>query len=74
VTPRPTFNPAANSSVPASQRISIADSTPGATIYWVSGPVGTKPTISSTVYAAPISFGSLGTYSPFGGGCPVGDP
>ena len=48
----PSFNPAAGAYTGA-QQVSIADATPGATIYYTTN--GTTPTTSSTKYTVPIA-------------------
>jgi hypothetical protein len=63
VTPPPTFNPVAGSSVSPPQGIILTDSAVGAVIYYASGPQGTVPTTSSTVYTGPVLAGSLSTTS-----------
>jgi hypothetical protein len=66
VTPAPMFNPPVGNPVSASQTIAIADSAPGAVIYYASGPQGTVPTTRSAVYFSPIPVGSLYTSSSSG--------
>jgi hypothetical protein len=54
----PTFSPAAGPYT-ASQSVTIASTTPGATIYYTTN--GTAPTTASTVYATPITVASTET-------------
>ena len=54
----PTFSPAAGTYTSA-QTVTIADSTPGATIYYTIN--GTTPTTSSAVYAGPVNVSSTET-------------
>ncbi|MEA2543418.1 MAG: hypothetical protein QOH35_4784 [Acidobacteriaceae bacterium] len=49
----PAFNPASGTSFASTLRVSIADSTPGATIYDTTN--GSTPTTSSQVYSGPIT-------------------
>ena len=54
----PTFSPAAGTFT-STQSVTIADTTPGATIYYTTN--GTTPTLSSPVYGGAISVGSTTT-------------
>jgi len=58
----PTFSPAAGVYT-TPQTVTIADSTPGATIYYTTN--GTTPTTSSTVYSGPITVSSTETLEAF---------
>jgi Chitobiase/beta-hexosaminidase C-terminal domain/FG-GAP-like repeat len=49
----PTFSPASGTTFATSLSVSIADSTPGATIYYTTN--GSAPTTSSSVYSGPIT-------------------
>jgi hypothetical protein len=49
----PTFTPASGTSFTNSLSVSIADSTPGATIYYTTN--GSTPTTTSSVYSSPIA-------------------
>jgi hypothetical protein len=55
----PTFNPVSGTTFSSTLSVSIADSTPGATIYYTTN--GTTPTTSSTVYSGPISLSATTT-------------
>ena len=55
----PTFSPASRTSFSSTLSVSIADTTPGATIYYTTN--GTTPTTSSSVYSGPIAVSATTT-------------
>jgi hypothetical protein len=55
----PAFNPASGTSFTSTLSVSIADSTPGATIYYTTN--GSTPTTSSAVYSVPITISATTT-------------
>ena len=59
----PAFNPASGTSFASTLSVSIADSTPGATIYYTTN--GSNPTLSSAVYSSPITITATTTIQAF---------
>src|SRR6202035_5029299 len=57
----PTFNPASGTSFASTLSVSIADSTPGSTIYYTTN--GSTPTTGSQVYSGPITITATTTIS-----------
>src|SRR3984957_4561767 len=57
----PTFSPASGTSFSSTLSVSIADSTPGATIYYTTN--GSTPTTSSSVYSSAITIDSSTTFN-----------
>jgi Chitobiase/beta-hexosaminidase C-terminal domain/Beta xylosidase C-terminal Concanavalin A-like domain/FG-GAP-like repeat len=55
----PTFNPASGTSFSSTLSVSIADSTPGSTIFYTTN--GSTPTTSSQVYPGPITIDASST-------------
>jgi regulation of enolase protein 1 (concanavalin A-like superfamily) len=55
----PTFNPTSGTSFTSTLSVSIADSTPGATIFYTTN--GSTPTTSSSVYSGPITLSATTT-------------
>ncbi|HEY4046493.1 MAG TPA: chitobiase/beta-hexosaminidase C-terminal domain-containing protein [Acidobacteriaceae bacterium] len=55
----PTFTPASGTMFPSTLSVSIADTTPGTTIYYTTN--GTTPTTSSSVYSGPIAISATTT-------------
>ncbi len=55
----PTFNPASGATFSTTLSVSIADSTPGATIYYTTD--GSTPTTSSQVYSGPFTINATTT-------------
>ena len=55
----PAFNPASGTSFTSTLSVSIADSTPGATIYYTTN--GSTPTTSSAVYSVPVTISATTT-------------
>ena len=55
----PTFTPASGTSFSSTLSVSIADATPGATIYYTTN--GSTPTTSSSVYSGPITISATTT-------------
>jgi Chitobiase/beta-hexosaminidase C-terminal domain len=65
VAANPTFSPASRTNFASTLSVSIADSTPGATIYYTTN--GSAPTTSSSVYSGPITISASSTVKAIAG-------
>jgi hypothetical protein len=66
VAANPTFSPASGTTFTSTLSVSIADSTPGATIYYKTN--GSAPTTSSSVYSGAITISASSTVQAIAGG------